>query len=117
MAKRASSTDQRPEVASFEKSLEELQLIVSELEDGQIGLEASLARFERGIGLLRSCYSILETAEVKIEILTRLQGTEATTTEFEVTSTFSKSEAEFDPSGQAPELPPARGESSGSSLF
>ena len=56
---------------SFEESLAELQSIVSELEDGSLGLEASLARFERGVGLLRACHVILESAEQKIETLTR----------------------------------------------
>ena len=55
---------------SFEASLTQLQKIVAELEDGKISLEESLQRFERGVGLLRSCYQILEQAEQKIEILT-----------------------------------------------
>ena len=54
---------------SFEESLQELQQIVSELEEGEIGLEESLERFEKGIALLRSCYRILEQAEQRIEIL------------------------------------------------
>ncbi|NOX56604.1 MAG: exodeoxyribonuclease VII small subunit [Planctomycetes bacterium] len=54
---------------SFEESLEELQQIVSELEEGEIGLEESLQRFEKGIALLRSCYQILERAEQRIEML------------------------------------------------
>jgi exodeoxyribonuclease VII small subunit len=55
---------------SFETSLEELQSIVRELEDGSLGLEAALARFEQGVRLLRSCHKILEQTEQKIEILT-----------------------------------------------
>ena len=54
---------------SFEESLDELQRIVSELEEGDIGLEESLERFEKGIALLRSCYQILERAEQRIEML------------------------------------------------
>src|SRR5215472_1669203 len=59
---------------NFEASLAVLQQIVHELEEGNLGLEASLARFEEGIRLLRSCHEILERAEQKIEILT---GTDA----------------------------------------
>lgn len=86
MAKRKSV--EAPAGASFEESLGELQEIVSELEDGSIGLETSLARFERGVRLLRECYSILDAAEAKVEILTRVEGTEAITVPFENSATF-----------------------------
>jgi exodeoxyribonuclease VII small subunit len=55
---------------TFECSLALLQQIVHELEEGNLGLETSLSRFEDGIRLLRSCYRILEEAEQKIEVLT-----------------------------------------------
>jgi exodeoxyribonuclease VII small subunit len=55
---------------AFEASLEQLQSIVDELEEGRLGLEASLGRFEEGVRLLRTCYGILEKAEQRIEILT-----------------------------------------------
>ena len=71
MAKRKAAEPHPPVEESFEESLTELQSIVSELEDGSLGLEASLARFERGVGLLRACHVILESAEQKIETLTR----------------------------------------------
>ncbi len=87
MAKRKSS-ESESESPSFETSLGELQSIVAELEDGAVGLETSLARFERGIKLLRVCYSILESAEAKVEILTRFQGEEAITVPFENSATF-----------------------------
>ena len=56
--------------ASFEDSLAELQRIVGDLEDGSVGLEESMRRFEQGVRLLRQCYKVLEQAEQKIEILT-----------------------------------------------
>ncbi|MCY2965343.1 MAG: exodeoxyribonuclease VII small subunit [Planctomycetota bacterium] len=55
---------------SFEASLEQLESIVDQLEEGQLGLEPSLVRFEEGIRLLRSCHAILENAERRIEVLT-----------------------------------------------
>ena len=39
---------------TFEQAMSELQQIVNDLEDNSLGLEASLAQFERGIGLLRN---------------------------------------------------------------
>ena len=62
-------------VVSFEESLTELQMIVADLEEGSLGLESSLARFERGVGLLRACYVILDSAEQKIEILAQGDAT------------------------------------------
>src|SRR5262245_24358749 len=54
---------------NFESSLAELQQIVAQLEGGTLGLDESLAEFERGVKLLRTCYQMLETAEQKIELL------------------------------------------------
>lgn len=71
MAKKKSTTEQTEEPL-FEESLTELQEIVSTLESGTAGLEESMEQFERGVKLLRSCYQRLETAEQKIEILTRV---------------------------------------------
>jgi exodeoxyribonuclease VII small subunit len=55
---------------SFERSLEELESIVHDLEDGQLGLADALARYEQGVKHLKRCYKLLEAAERKIELLT-----------------------------------------------
>jgi len=80
MAKRKTAEPQTQIEESFEDSLNELQSIVSELEDGELGLEASLARFERGVGLLRKCHIILDSAEQKIETLSRFDDVVPSTT-------------------------------------
>ena len=54
---------------TFEAALTELQRIVADLENGSVGLEESLARFERGVSLLKTCYATLEQAEQRIELL------------------------------------------------
>ena len=38
----------------FEKSLEALEKIVKELDEGQLSVEKGLEKFEKGIGLYRS---------------------------------------------------------------
>jgi exodeoxyribonuclease VII small subunit len=70
-----------PEALSFETALADLQRIVADLEEGRVGLEESLARFERGIGLLKTCYQVLEKAEQRIEQLVGMKsdGTPITT--------------------------------------
>ena len=55
---------------SFEHSLAELEAIVHDLEEGQLGLAEALARYEEGVRHLKHCYQILEAAERKIELLT-----------------------------------------------
>ncbi len=54
----------------LEEALDDLQRIVSELEEGKLGLEESLVLFEKGMGLVKLCNGRLEKAERRIESLT-----------------------------------------------
>jgi exodeoxyribonuclease VII small subunit len=63
------STNPTPDCPSFEDALTNLETIVHELEEGQIGLADSLTRYEHGVKLLKQCYGMLEGAERKIELL------------------------------------------------
>jgi exodeoxyribonuclease VII small subunit len=56
---------------SFEASLEALERIVQQLEQGDLPLEKSLELFEQGIGLSRQCQERLNQAERRIEVLLR----------------------------------------------
>ena len=56
---------------TFESSLEELERIVRELEQGELPLERSLELFEHGVKLSRECQDRLNQAERRIEILMR----------------------------------------------
>jgi exodeoxyribonuclease VII small subunit len=62
---------------TFEESLVELERMVHELEDGRLGLEESLARYEQGVGLVRRCYAQLRAAEQKIMLLSGVDENEA----------------------------------------
>ncbi|MGH9675835.1 MAG: exodeoxyribonuclease VII small subunit [Candidatus Acidiferrum sp.] len=55
---------------SFEDNLAALEAIVGELEDGKLGLEDSLAKYEHGVGLIKQCYSKLRDAEKRILLVT-----------------------------------------------
>ena len=55
---------------SFEESLVHLERMVRELEDGQLGLEDALARYEEGVGLIKRCYARLREAEQRVLQLT-----------------------------------------------
>lgn len=60
---------------NFEKALEELEQLVTRLEEGDLSLEESLKEFERGVKLTRDCQVELKEAEQKVRILTE-QGEE-----------------------------------------
>ncbi len=55
----------------FEAALAELDALVQEMETGELGLDASLAAFERGIALTRHCQQALKQAELKVQALTK----------------------------------------------
>ena len=61
--------DAAPSPLTFEQALAELDRIVRELEDGKVGLEDSLARYEQGVALLKQCYGQLRKAEQRIQEL------------------------------------------------
>ena len=63
------STVENNSLAGLEKSLEELEALVTKLEGGDLSLEQALKEFERGVKLTRRCQTALQEAEQKIEIL------------------------------------------------
>lgn len=62
-------TGQSDNLARLEKSLEELEALVRNLESGELSLEQALKEFERGVKLTRQCQTTLREAEQKVEIL------------------------------------------------
>lgn len=54
---------------AFGAALGELEGIVSQLESGQLELEDSLDRYERGVALLKSLQSRLADAQLKVTAL------------------------------------------------
>jgi exodeoxyribonuclease VII small subunit len=58
-----------PDELTFGAALGELEQIVRALESGQLELEESLERYERGVALLRACQAKLATAEQRITML------------------------------------------------
>lgn len=60
--------------AGFEQQIEELESLVSRMEQGDISLEESLKLFERGIELTRGCQKALREAEQRVQILIEKNG-------------------------------------------
>ncbi|MFN2308116.1 MAG: exodeoxyribonuclease VII small subunit [Gammaproteobacteria bacterium] len=72
MAKKRSEAPAVP----FESVLGELEGLVEKMERGDLSLEESLAAFERGIQLTRTCQEALNQAEQKVEQLLTQDGRE-----------------------------------------
>lgn len=66
--------DNNGNLKDFEKSLQKLEKVVSRMESGEIGLEESLAQFETGIKLAKSCQDTLANAELRVEQLIEKNG-------------------------------------------
>ncbi|MDI3327673.1 MAG: exodeoxyribonuclease VII small subunit [Alicyclobacillaceae bacterium] len=62
------------EPSSFEEAMTRLERIVQELENGQLALEDSIARFQEGILLAKWCREQLDRAEQRIEVLLQQDG-------------------------------------------
>ncbi len=54
---------------TFEQALEQLEAIVREIEEGKVGLEQSIQRYEQGMKLLAGCRERLAQAELKVQQL------------------------------------------------
>lgn len=101
-----------PQTPSFEDALRRLEEIVHSLEEGDIGLNEALQRYEEGVKLLRQSYDLLQRAERRIELLVGVDAEGNPITQpFDDTATF-------DPDAPAkrrsrrrssPSIPPDRG--------
>lgn len=58
----------------FEDAIGELEKILAEMERGEVPLEESLVRYERGNYLIQHCRQILGKAEQQIEQMNKADG-------------------------------------------
>jgi exodeoxyribonuclease VII small subunit len=70
---RTPAEPQEPKL-DFETAMRDLEELVERLEQGDLPLEESLAAFERGVMLTRTCQTALKEAEQKVEILLKKAG-------------------------------------------
>ena len=52
---------------TFEEALKQLETLAQQIEQGQIGLEDSITKYEDGMALVKQCRDILSRAELKIQ--------------------------------------------------
>lgn len=81
-AKTYNMTGKKP--LNLEKSLEQLESLIDELESGDLPLDTAMKKFEEGVKLTRSCQSALKDAEQRVEILLKSAGGEDALEDFDV---------------------------------
>lgn len=54
---------------NFEASLQQLEQLVQQMEQGKLSLEESMQAFEKGVALTRECQQALDKAEQKVQLL------------------------------------------------
>lgn len=57
---------------TFEESLEKIRTIVTELEGGELSLEASIEKFREGSALLDHSRRLIADAEMRVKVLTEV---------------------------------------------
>jgi len=55
----------------FEDAMKKLEKIVDELENGSLGLDESLKKYEEGVALSQFCTKKLNEAQKKVQILSK----------------------------------------------
>lgn len=71
MSKSAKPTETPPAdlPCSYEEAVAELEQLVSRMESGELGLEASLGAYRRGAELVKYCQTLLERIEQQVKVL------------------------------------------------
>ena len=64
-------TDTPIDEMTFEQAMAELERVVSQLEHGDVALEASITLYERGAQLKKRCETKLKEAEEKVALITQ----------------------------------------------
>ncbi len=55
----------------FERSIAEVESIIQRIEAGEVGLEESIAQYERGVALIKQCRAVLDRVEQRVADLTQ----------------------------------------------
>ena len=69
---------------NFEEMMKDLENIAKDLESGELSLDESVSKFEKGMEISKECSKILEDAEKRIAILIKGSDGEITEQNFEV---------------------------------
>lgn len=96
----------KPSEYSFESALERLEQIVEEMEGDKLPLEELLGRYEEGTRLVKVCQERLNTAEKRIELISRNAAGSADLSAFEAASVAASAPASEPAPRQSSRKPP-----------
>ena len=71
---------------TYEESIKELEQLVKELENGDLTLDESIEKFEKGMELSKHCSKLLESAEKRITMVIENADGEVNEEKFELSS-------------------------------
>ena len=69
---------------NFEEMMKNLENIAKDLESGELSLDESVSKFEKGMEISKECSKILEDAEKRISILINNNDGEITEKNFDL---------------------------------
>jgi len=58
--------DEKLEDLTYEQAIERVESITDRIESGEVGIEEAVREYEKAMGLIRRCRSILDKAEQRI---------------------------------------------------
>ena len=61
--------EKKQEDLNFEETMQQLEVIATQLEKGDLDLDTSIAKFQEGMKLSKKCNDFLENTEKRITIL------------------------------------------------
>jgi len=67
MSKKPASISADVNAMTFEQAMGHLEEIIRRIESGEIGLEQSIAEYERGVALVKRCEAVLGQAEQRVK--------------------------------------------------
>lgn len=72
-AKKQSKPDPSDDLSSlsFEDAMNQLETLIERIESGEVGLEESIAEYERGVKLIQRCKGVLSASEQRVEELSK----------------------------------------------
>lgn len=61
--------DQKEKIPTLEENFKQLEEIIEQLEDREMGLEESFALYERGMKMLKQCNDQIDRVERKVMVM------------------------------------------------
>ena len=71
MIRRSMARKNQTAPKNFEEAVSELEQILLHIEGGELGLEETLVKYERGNFLIQHCREVLSSAEKQIELISK----------------------------------------------